>query len=117
MTVTLYRDVTGNSSLWAGTYSVHTSNGLFNIMLGSGNYPLPPSSILDGPLFLGVKIGDAAELPLTQLSSSPNALNVADSSITSKKISADYVGSISINGTKVTGNGSNVNLMAGNGLS
>jgi hypothetical protein len=116
ITVTLYRDATGVSSVWTGTYSAHTSSGVFNIMLGSGNYPLPSASMLDGPLFLGVKIGDAAELPLTQLSSSPNALNVADSSITSKKISADYVGSISINGTKVTGNGSNVNLMAGNGL-
>src|ERR1700733_4055002 len=56
VTVTLYRDATGSSSVWTGTYAVHTTNGVFNVMLGSGDYPLPTSATLDGNLFLGVKI-------------------------------------------------------------
>jgi hypothetical protein len=94
ITVTLYRDGLGASNLWSGTYTVHTSNGVFNILLGSGDYPLPASAQLDGPLFLGVKIGEGAELPLTQLSSAISAMNVADGSITAKKMGTDYIGSI-----------------------
>src|ERR1035438_7741752 len=44
ITVTLYRDALGSSSLWIGTYNVHTSNGVFNVLLGSGDYPLPPAT-------------------------------------------------------------------------
>src|ERR1700722_714454 len=86
VTVTLYRDAGGSSSVWSGSYIVHTSNGVFNIMLGSGAYPLPEASQLDGALYLGVKIGEGAELPLTQMSSALSAMNVADGSITAKKM-------------------------------
>src|SRR6202789_1487701 len=116
ITVTLYRDALGASSVWTGTYVVHTSNGVFNVLLGSGDYPLPEASQLDGALYLGVKIGEGAELPLTQLSSALTAMNVADGSITAKKMGTDYIGSISINGQRFSTRGGDVNIITGDGM-
>src|SRR5271165_1569989 len=47
ITATLYHDATGASSVWSGTYTVHTSNGVFNVLLGAGDYPLPAAAQLD----------------------------------------------------------------------
>ena len=116
ITATLYRDAGGASSVWSGTYLVHTSNGVFNVMLGSGEFPLPAASQLDGPLFLGVKVGDGEELPLSQLSSAITAINVADGSITAKKMATDYIGSISINGQRFSTRGGDVNIVTGDGM-
>src|ERR1035441_3855394 len=116
ITATLYRDGLGASSVWSGTYVVHTSNGVFNVLLGSGDYQLPAASQLDGALFLGVKIGQGAELPLTQLSSALSAMNVADGSITARKMGTDYVGAISVNGQRFSARGGNVNIVTGDGM-
>src|ERR1700722_16140378 len=42
ITTTLYRDAGGASSVWSGTYSVHTSHGVFNLLPRSRDSPLPP---------------------------------------------------------------------------
>ena len=114
---TLYNDAAGKTSVWQGNYSVQVAGGVFNVLLGSGDSPLPTATALDGPMYLGVKIGDAAEMSLTPLSSAPYAFNVADGSITAKKMATDYIGSISVNGQKVSGQGTNLNIQGSNGLS
>ena len=73
ITVTIYHDSLAANSAWSGWYYVHTSKGIFNVLLGSGDYPLPSASKLDGPLFVGLRIGASAELPLTQLSQAVSA--------------------------------------------
>ena len=116
ITIRLYGDSAGMDLTWEDAFTTNVQNGVFNLLLGSQK-PLPATSLMDMPLWIGVSIGEGEAMkPYAPLSASPYALTVANGSITAEKISADYVGSISINGTKVTGNGSNVNLMAGNGL-
>ena len=99
------------------------SNGVFNLMLGSANNPLPGPSAMDRPIWLGVAIDNGPELrPLSQITASAYAINVADNAITSQKIAAgavqsanladsavtstklnmDYVSSISVNGHPIT---------------
>ena len=117
MTIRLYADAAGRNLVWEDTYTANVQNGVFNLSLGSQN-PLPATQQMGAPLWVAVKIGDAQEMkPYAPLSASPYALTVANGSITAEKIAADYVSSIYVNGTKVTGNGSALNLMAGNGLS
>jgi hypothetical protein len=89
ITFSLYHDANGASTVWTGTYSVHTSNGIFNVMLGSGDYPLPEPAKLDGALFLGVKIGDDAEMSRTELYVSTYVMNVTNGSITVNKSVTD----------------------------
>ncbi|HEY3875214.1 MAG TPA: hypothetical protein VGM92_07035 [Candidatus Kapabacteria bacterium] len=93
------------------------SSGVFNMMLGSSGNPLPDAQAMDRPLWLGISIDGAPELrPLSQLSASPFALNVADSSITAQKLNVNYVSSISVDGQPITGRGTNVNIVSGPGL-
>lgn len=118
ITARLYSDAAGSTLVWEGTYRVEVMGGVFNIALGSGNYPLPASTTLDVPLWIGIQIGESTEAqPLTPLSASPYSLNVADSSITSRKISTDYVKSISVNGQTLSGQGREVNIVTGDGIS
>jgi hypothetical protein len=121
LAITLYRDGNGTKSVWSGNYTVQTSNGVFNVLLGAGDNPLPPAAELDGPLYVGVSIGEGAsalggELPLTQLTSAPTVINVSDSSITSRKMGTGYVGSVSVNGERFSARGSDVNFITGAGL-
>ncbi|MDP4199334.1 MAG: hypothetical protein Q8922_10720 [Bacteroidota bacterium] len=117
ITARLYSDATGSHEVWHGTYTVKTQNGVFNISLGSGESPLPPPAKLNVPLWIGIQVGETTEsLPLAPLSASPYSLNVADSSITSQKISTDYVKSISVNGERISGTARDVNIVTGDGL-
>ena len=54
--------------------------------------------------------------PVAPLSATPYALTVANNSITPDKMATDYVGSISVNGQKVSAKASNLNFQAGEGL-
>jgi hypothetical protein len=111
ITVNLYSDKDGTRSVWKGTYVTHVQNGVFSIQLGSGESPLPDAATIDGPLFAGVTIGGDEMLPLTQLSAVPYAMNVADGAITAKKMGTDYVGSLSINGQKLSSRGGDINIV------
>ncbi len=117
ITLRLFSDTGGfTPALWSDTFSVVTHSGVFSVLLGSHD-PLPAASVISQPLWLGVGV-DGVELPtLSPLTASPYALNVADHSITASKMATDYVGSVSINGTQISGQGSNLNLTATNGLS
>ncbi|MFI5202014.1 MAG: beta strand repeat-containing protein, partial [Candidatus Kapaibacterium sp.] len=132
--VTLY-PASADRSLWRGTYLVHVARGIVNLFLGSGDYPLPNLSA-EGSLWLGVRINGGDELPHTELTPSPYALNVvdsavttaklannavttskiADSSITSSKVNMDYISSININGVQFTGHGTPLTIQGENGI-
>src|SRR5205814_449797 len=118
ITVRLYSDETGTQEIWRDTYLAHVVGGVFSLALGSGTQPLPPSGEIDRGLWLGVQVGVSQEMrPLTAMTATPFALNVPDSSITEKKINADYVRSISINGQKVSSHAADLNIVTGEGLS
>lgn len=128
LTVSLYADDGGATRLWQRTMTVTIgSDGVFNVLLGTPENPLPETQALDRPLWLGVAVDRGDELrPLAQVTASAYALNVADNaittakladnSVTASKLAIDYVGSISINGQKVTGQGTGLNITAGDGL-
>ena len=110
ITVALYSDSGGGVCVWRDTYWSLVTNGVFNLSLGS-HVPLPGAEAMDRPMWLGVSMNGSAELrPLSQLSSTPYAMNVADSSITAQKMATDYVSGISIDGTKITNRGGALNL-------
>jgi len=124
ITVTLYADSHGNSPIWTGTYSTTLHDGVFDISLGSGDFPLPEAADMDRPLWAGVSIDGGQEMrPLTALTSSPYAMNVADGAISAEKIAdgavtpekldMDYVSGVLVNGQKVTGRGTSLNLVGG----
>jgi hypothetical protein len=113
--VTLYNDESGTQSVWSDEYNAEVKDGLFNILLGSGK--ILPSGIDLDQLYLGVKINGTNELrPLTQIASATTSITVADNSITKDKLATDYVAGISINGKKVTGKGSVLNIKDGAGM-
>lgn len=116
ITIRFYSDAEGGSPvLWEDVFKVPTNAGVFSILLGSQK-PLPDASTMGQPLWVGVTVDSTDLRPLSQLTSSPYAMSVANSSITTEKMGTDYVGAISVNGTKVTSKGSNINLKAGSGL-
>ena len=117
VTIRLYSDAQGTAEVWRDTYTTTIQNGVLNLMLGSGAKPLPEPAAMDQALWLSVQVGDGLEMrPFTQLSASPYALNVPDQSITAQKINADYVKSITVNGEKLSGNGQNVSIETGAGI-
>jgi len=54
--------------------------------------------------------------PLTSFTSAPYALSIPDSSVTKEKIAANYVEGVSINGQKIVGKASTINLKSGAGI-
>lgn len=124
ITITLYGDERGGNGLWQDTYIVPVRGGVFNIYLGSGKNPLPAPSQMDRPFWIGTRVGEAEEMrPLTQLSASPYAINVADNAITTNKLAAgavtadkvtmEYLAGVTLNGEKIMGNGRILNIQAG----
>ena len=118
ITIRLYPDKDGSPCLWHDTYRVHSTRGIVNINIGGGSIPLPDVSQMSGSLWLGVQINDEEEIKnYSELTAAPYALNVPNGSITAQKIGADYVGSISINGQKISRKGEDLNIITGNGIS
>jgi hypothetical protein len=90
ITVNFYIDRNSKTSIWHGEYEAEILNGVFNILLGSGKSPLPDSRAMDRRLWIGLRVDDGEEMkPLAEMASVPYALNVADKSITSEKLSDD----------------------------
>jgi len=101
--------------IWTDTYQVHSARGVVDLLLGSGAKSLPDLS-QTGAVSVGIRVDRGEELSRTTLTASPYALTVPDGAITARKIGADYVAGILVNGEKVTSNGTNLNLVAGPGL-
>jgi len=116
ITVRLYADPDGKQLIWEDSFTTMVQSGVFNLLLGSKK-PLPSSQQMSASLWLSVKIGDADEMrPFTALAASPYALTVADQSITAQKMGTDYLGSVSLNGSRITTRGGDLNLLAGDGM-
>ncbi|MDP4233007.1 MAG: hypothetical protein Q8913_06565, partial [Bacteroidota bacterium] len=113
--VSLWTAEIGGSQIWSDEFVTQVTQGVFNLSLGTGK-ALPKASDMDKSLRVSVGVNGGVPLHRTRLGAVPLAMNVADSSITSAKLATDYVGSISINGQKVTGNGTSLNIAAGNGI-
>ena len=117
VTVRLYSDEHGETVIWEGQYHTFIEDGLFNLQLGSGEYPLPTESTMDRPLWLGVQVGDNPEMsPRSALSAVPYALTVPDGSITAEKMGTEYISAITIDGERVTGRGMSFNIRGGEGI-
>lgn len=127
LTFHLYTDSLGVKSIWSATYNTSVESGVFSVLLGTGNKPLPTSQEMDSPLWIGVQVEDGQEMrPLAQLTAAPFALNVVDGAITKNKIaraavtpdkvSFNYIEELSINGTPVPGQAKKINLQSGNGV-
>ena len=125
--VTLYADSEGQVIVWQDTYTTNIVDGLFNLYLGSGEEPLPTSGAMDRSLWVGTQIDGTPEMrPLTPLTSSPYAMNVSDKAITSEKLAEgsvtaakvdmDYISEVRVDGEKVTGKGSVLNLLSGHDI-
>ena len=75
--VSLYSSETGGTAVWTEKANVNFVDGYFSVELGRGS-PLTPSA-LDGPRFVGIKVGDDAELaPRLPLASVPYAIVAGD---------------------------------------
>ncbi len=80
LTMSLYTQATGGSSIWSETQTVTVVRGLFNVILGRGT-PISDAVAFDRAYFLGVSVDGGAELsPRAALTASPYALRavVAD---------------------------------------
>jgi hypothetical protein len=92
LTFNLYTAATGGSSLWSETQTVPVEQGIFNVVLGAVR---PLNLPFDKPTWLGVTVGDGAELtPRIELTASPYSLNtraIPDNIVSSTKIAAGAV--------------------------
>lgn len=74
MTFTINDTAIGGASLWSEAQTVQVNNGIYVVALGAIN-PIDPA-IIDGDLWLGVKVGADAEMaPRQKLRSVPFAMN------------------------------------------
>lgn len=72
MTFTIYNAATSGMNLWTEDQTVQVNNGIYAVALGAIN-PIDPA-IIDGDLWLGVKVGTDAEMtPRQRLNSVPFA--------------------------------------------
>lgn len=112
LTVRFYSDGAGKQLVWEDAFKVSTVGGVFSVQLGSQK-ELPP---IDGPLYIGTSIDGTSESFSDRISAAPYAMTVADGAITSRKMGTDYVGSLSLNGQQISGRGSDVKLVTGDGI-
>lgn len=128
ITVTLYGDEQGSDKVWQDTYTAKVLGGVFNIYLGSGNTALPTPDRMNKALWIGTRVDGSEELrPLTRLSATPYAINVpdhaittdklADGAVTSDKVDMDYISGVSVNGKKIEGKGTVLNIQGGKDIS
>lgn len=116
MTVRFYADAEGKVLVWEDTFNALLQDGVFSIDLGSQK-PLPTSSDIAKGLWVALQIGETPEMrPLSQLSSSLHALSIADKTVTAEKMATDYVASVTVNGEKITGRASELNIVSGEGV-
>ena len=117
LSVRLYADsLESTAPMWQEAENVQTAHGVFNILLGA-DHPLPSIAEMNAPMWIGVSVEGSAELPRSELTASPYALNVPNGSITAAKMGTPFVGTISVNGSAISTPGGNVNFTSGSGIS
>ena len=95
LTISLYGDDQGKARLWQNNImTTLDSSGIFNCTIGTAESPLPDAQTMDRPIWLGISIDGGLELrPLTEVTASAYALNVADNAITTGKLADGAVAS------------------------
>lgn len=92
ITATLYSDQDGKTPVWSGSYKQIMENGIFSVLLGSGEFPLPKQYDLSKPLWIGIRIDNGEEMqPYSQLTGAPYAISIPDKSVTKEKLSDDVL--------------------------
>ncbi len=125
--VTLYADPAGNEVIWQDTYDVATLNGVFNLLIGNGQSPLPSTTLMSRLLWVGTRVNGQDEMrPLTPLTASPYALTlpnqaittekIADGAITPEKLSFSYLSKLKVNGEDANNQGTVLNITSGDGI-
>jgi hypothetical protein len=95
ITATLYSDQDGKTPVWSGSYKQIMENGIFSVLLGSGEFPLPKNYDLSKPLWIGIRIDNGEEMqPYSKLTGAPYAISIPDKSVTKEKLSDDVLQSI-----------------------
>ncbi len=117
VSVAFYNNSDGTEMIWQGEYVAPVENGVFNILLGSGAYPLPSPKVMNRTIYVGVKVDGGAEMrPLSMLAGVPYAITVSDSAITKEKMAVNYLGGIALDGKTITKKGGVLNLKPGLGI-
>src|SRR6266542_5252656 len=99
--VSLWTSETGGSPIWTDDFVTELTTGVFNLQLGSHS-PLPQKE-MDKPLWLSTSVNEEPQSSRIRLSAVPYA-------VSSSTLSTDYVSSISVNGKKLTGKGTALNI-------
>ena len=95
ITLTFYSDKFGKNDVWHGDYPADLMGGYLSLLLGGSRNPLPNSTAMDRPLWVGIKVDGGNELePRTQLTAVPYALNIPDKSVTEAKLAPDLQSAI-----------------------
>ncbi len=77
MIFSLYDTATGYEPIWAESQTVSVNNGVYNVILGQLDNELDPT-VLETPLYLGVKVGEDDEMtPRQKLTSTVFAMKSA----------------------------------------
>lgn len=101
ITFRLYDADTGGTKVWEESQLVQTKQGYFNTTLGNIN--AMTGAMFDKPLWLGLKVGNEAEMtPRMALSATPHAFNIADNIVTTAKIANNAVTTAKLNDNAVT---------------
>ena len=94
VTFKIYDNSAGNSSLWSETQSVLVQKGIFSVMLG-GVTPFPSTLTFDKQYYLGIQVGQDAQMsPLQQLTSCGYAFMADNAMSVPKGIITMWSGSI-----------------------
>jgi len=121
--VRLYDSIVSGKLLFFETHEVELTDGLFSIQIGSVNN-FPPSLTFESPYFLAVRVDNSIELPRTQFTSVPYALNAAHANIADELSSSargvvtsinEVSGPVRIKGdslTAITQNGNEITIRA-----
>ncbi len=117
---TIYDRSSSGTALWTETQSVTTTDGIFNVQLGSVT-PIPSTFNFnwDG-LYLGIKVGSDSEMtPRIRLTAVPYAFNaqkVAGLTVTDQNGNASTSGTLKITNATTVSFGGNFTTTAGNDL-
>ena len=105
MAFKIYGVATGGAALHTETQTVAVSNGIFNVLLGTGAALTLP---FDTPYYLGVTVGTDAELaPRQPLSASPYAIRAASAEAlaASAIVPGSQIADASVSAAKLSSNG------------
>jgi hypothetical protein len=92
----LYTTSTGGTALWSETRNVTPANGIYCFQLGSAT-PIPASVFANDTIYLGVKVGNDAEMtPRQRLTTAPYAFRAGTADTAATAANATTIGGQSL---------------------